>query len=161
MRQSDGNLTIQPMSEQYLPFVVDLERRCFSTPWSEKSISEELKNPWSIWLVAIAGECFLGYMGMQYGPDGGDIMTIATEPEYRGQGVAWAMLQAGIACLLEKRLGYLTLEVRPSNEPAIRLYSAIGFRQVGRRPRYYQNPTEDALLLTLFFEEEDYADSGD
>jgi ribosomal-protein-alanine N-acetyltransferase len=55
--------------------------------------------------------------------------------------------------LREKQLGYLTLEVRPSNEPALKLYEAFGFRQVGRRPNYYKNPREDALLLTKFFEE--------
>ena len=101
-----------------------------------------------------------GYLGVQFGPDGADIMTIATAPEFRGQGTAKALIAAMTDILQTKHLRWLTLEVRPSNTQAVGLYKAMGFREVGRRPRYYKKPTEDALLMTLFFEEETHADPG-
>ena len=129
-------------------------------PWSGTSIRAELENPYAIWLAALDGDTLAGYMGVQFGPDGGDIMTIATAPEFRGQGVGKKLISAMVEMLKEKELQWLTLEVRPSNTAAVGLYKALGFREVGRRPRYYKKPTEDALLMTLFFEEETHADPG-
>jgi ribosomal-protein-alanine N-acetyltransferase len=142
------------MNEDMVEAVAALEAVCFSTPWSEASIRSELENPYSIWLVALEEEKLAGYLGVQFGPDGGDIMTIATDPEFRGRGVGKRLLKTMVQKLQEKNLQWLTLEVRPSNAPALKLYEAFGFRQVGRRPNYYKNPREDALLLTKFFEEE-------
>lgn len=147
-------MNILPMTEQTVPQVADLESRSFSTPWSEKSIREELKNEWALWYVALEDEKFLGYIGIQYGLDGGDIMTIATEPDYRGRGIGKALILHVLEIFKEKDLQYLTLEVRPSNFSALKLYENLGFSQVGKRKNYYRNPTEDALLLTLQLEEE-------
>ena len=145
---------IADMTEEWVPAVAALEHASFSTPWSEASIRSELDNPWAIWLVALESSSLAGYLGVQYGPDGGDILTIATDPAFRGQGVARHLIAAMTARLREKGLGWLTLEVRPSNQAALGLYTALGFREVGRRKRYYRQPTEDALLMTLYFEEE-------
>lgn len=147
-------MNILPMTEQTVPQVADLESRSFSTPWSEKSIREELKNEWALWYVALEDETFLGYIGIQYGLDGGDIMTIATEPDYRGRDIGKALILHVLEIFKEKNLQYLTLEVRPSNFSALKLYENLGFSQVGKRKNYYRNPTEDALLLTLQLEEE-------
>jgi ribosomal-protein-alanine N-acetyltransferase len=142
------------MNEDTVEAVAALEAVCFSTPWSEASIRSELENPYSIWLVALEEEKLAGYLGVQFGPDGGDIMTIATDPGFRGRGVGKRLLKTMVQKLQEKNLQWLTLEVRPSNTPALKLYEAFGFRQVGRRPNYYKNPREDALLLTKFFKED-------
>ena len=75
------------------------------------------------------------------------MMNIAVTPQYRRQGVAQALVEALVAHLKERENISLTLEVRVSNDPAIRLYTKMGFQQVGRRPRYYHNPREDALIL--------------
>ena len=147
-------ITIIPMTADTVPAVSKLENACFSTPWSEKSIREELENEWAFWLTALEGENLLGYIGIQYGLDGGDIMTIATDPAVRGRGIAKALILASVELLKEKNLGYLTLEVRPSNASAIGLYESLGFCEVGRRKKYYRDPQEDALLMTKFFEEE-------
>ncbi len=147
-------MKLEPMTKATAAQVAALEAACFSAPWSEASIRGELDNQWAIWLVALEGDALAGYLGVQYGPDGGDIMSIATAPEFRGQGVASRLLAAMTLRLRAKGLRWLTLEVRPSNAAAIGLYRALGFRQVGRRPRYYRDPTEDALLMTRFFEEE-------
>ena len=147
-------MMITPMTAETVPAVSKLENACFSTPWSEKSIREELSNEWAFWLTAIEGDTLLGYIGIQFGLDGGDIMTVATEPELRGKGIGKKLVLAAVERLQEKHLGYLTLEVRPSNLPAIALYESLGFREVGRRKKYYRDPVEDALLMTKFFEEE-------
>ncbi len=153
-------MILERMTETTAPLVAVLEAESFSTPWSGTSIRAELENPYAIWLTALNGDALAGYMGVQFGPDGGDIMTIATAPEFRGQGVAKKLISAMAEMLKEKELRWLTLEVRPSNAQAVGLYQALGFREVGRRPRYYKKPTEDALLMTLFFEEETHADPG-
>ena len=143
-----------PMSQQTVGQVAELEHRCFSTPWSYKDLVSELDNPWAIWLTAMEGDALIGYLGIQYGPDGADIMSIATDPAFRGKGAAKQLLSAMEQQLRALKLQWITLEVRPSNESARKLYESMGFQQVGRRPRYYQKPTEDALLLTKYFREE-------
>lgn len=147
-------MKLQPMTMEYVPQVAALEKVCFSTPWSESSIGGELQNQWAIWLVALEGDALAGYLGVQYGPDGADIMTIATAPAFRGRGVGRSLIAEMAARLKSMGLQWLTLEVRPSNTAALGLYEAMGFQQVGRRPRYYRDPVEDAILMTLFFEEE-------
>ena len=147
-------MKLQPMTMEYVPQVAALEKVCFSTPWSESSIGGELQNQWAIWLVALEGDALAGYLGVQYGPDGADIMTIATAPAFRGRGVGRALIAEMAARLKTMGLQWLTLEVRPSNTAALGLYEAMGFQQVGRRPRYYRDPVDDAILMTLFFEEE-------
>ena len=92
----------------------------------------------------------LGYAGLHVAVDEGYIDNIAVREEYRRQGVGEALLGAFIRFGTEK-LAFLTLEVRPSNEPAIRFYMKHGFAQVGRRKNFYSAPKEDALLMTLEF----------
>ena len=147
-------MTILPMTTETVEKVSALEQASFSTPWSEKSIREELNNEWAIWYVAMEEETLLGYIGIQYGLDGGDILTVATAPEYRGYGIAKQLIEKILEIFRDKDLDYLTLEVRPSNVSALALYEKLGFREVGRRKKYYKDPVEDALLLTLFLKEE-------
>ena len=144
-------MVITELTEAYVPAVASLEKSAFSEPWSEASIRGELENPWAIWLLAVEGGALAGYLGVQYGPDGGNVVTVATDPALRGRGAAKALFSAMEDRLREKGLAWLTLEVRPSNEAALGLYTALGFQTVGRRPRFYRKPTEDALLLTWFF----------
>ncbi len=156
----DSAVDILPMTSAHVHAVAELEQACFSTPWSERSIRGELDNPWAVWLVAADKGRVIGYLGAQYGLDGGDIMTVAVAPEYRRSGIGTDLIAAMSKILQEKHLQWLTLEVRPSNEPALTLYRNLGFRQVGRRPRYYQGPTEDAILIKLYFEAETQNDDS-
>ena len=105
-------MILEPMTETTAPLVAALEAESFSTPWSETSIRAELENPYAIWLTALEGDTLAGYMGVQFGPDGGDIMTIATAPEFRGQGVGKGLIAAMTDRLRENGLRWLTLEVR-------------------------------------------------
>ena len=135
------------MQENHVPQVAQLEKECFQDPWSENSIASELKNPLSLWLVAVDDQQVVGYVGSQTVMDESDMMNIAVSSQYRRMGIAQKLVERLVALLREKDVNSLTLEVRASNEPAKALYSKLGFNQVGRRPNYYRNPKEDALIL--------------
>lgn len=135
------------MEESHVPQVARLERTCFSDPWSENSVRSELTNPLSLWIVALDKDQVVGYVGSQSVLGESDMMNIAVSQEYRGQGIAVALVNKLIDSLRQKGNYQLTLEVRISNEPAKRLYEKLGFFEVGRRPNYYHNPKEDALIL--------------
>ena len=135
------------MNESHVAQVAALEKVCFCDPWSEKSIAYELTNPLSYWLVAVDGERLAGYVGSQSVIDEADMMNIAVDPDFRRQGVAEGLVERLVAHLASVKVHSLTLEVRVSNEPAKGLYEKLGFTLVGRRPNYYRNPKEDALIL--------------
>lgn len=135
------------MEQCHVMPVAELEKLCFSDPWSERSIASELNNPLSFWLVATEGDIVAGYVGSQTVLDETDMMNIAVHPDFRRTGVAEALINALIAELQNLGSKCLTLEVRASNEPARKLYEKLGFAQVGRRPNYYRNPREDACIL--------------
>ena len=135
------------MREEHVEQVAELEKLCFSSPWSEKSIAGELSNPLSLWLVALDGERVVGYVGSQSVIDEADMMNIAVHPAYRRLGVAERLVTLLCDRLCEKGVLSLSLEVRASNEPAKALYEKLDFIQVGRRPNYYRAPREDALIL--------------
>lgn len=140
-------IEILKMESIHVSQVAALEKLCFSEPWSENSVAGELNNPLSLWLVAVDEDCVAGYVGSQSVMGESDMMNIAVSPNYRRQGVAEALVEE-LACRLKDKGNHcLTLEVRSSNNAAIALYEKLGFAQVGRRPNYYRNPKEDALIL--------------
>ena len=124
-----------------------MEKICFHDPWSENSVASELKNPLSLWLVALDGETVAGYVGSQSVEGEADMMNVAVHPEYRRRGIARMLINELTDALAKQGVHSLALEVRSSNAPAIALYEQLGFFQVGRRPNYYRNPKEDALIL--------------
>ena len=136
-----------PMAAEHVAQIAELEKVCFNDPWSEKSIASELDNPLSLWLVAMDGETLAGYVGSQSVMGWADMINIAVSPEYRRRGIAYELVERLVAALQKQNVTCLTLEVRDSNAPAQALYRELGFQQVGRRPNYYRNPKEDALIL--------------
>ena len=139
-----------PLQERHLDEAARLETLCFSRPWSRQALAEELENPTAVFMAAEddTGE-LLGYAGMHVVCGEGYIDNVAVFPEARRRGVGRLLVQSLVQWLREHEGVFLTLEVRPSNEPAISLYGSLGFEEVGRRPRFYECPTEDALLMTL------------
>lgn len=135
------------MNGSHTAAVADLEKQCFSAPWSENSIASELSNPLSLWVVAMDGEVLAGYVGSQSVMGEADMMNVAVAPDYRRQGVAEGLISKLITLLTKNGVHSLTLEVRASNAPAISLYEKLGFVQKGLRKNYYRNPREDALIL--------------
>ena len=138
---------IVPMQEAHIAQIAALETQCFSDPRSEVSVRSELSNPLSDWLVAEEDGKLIGYVGSQSVPPEADVMNLAVAPEWRKKGIGRALMKALIAQLHSRGITALLLEVRISNLPAQNLYRGLGFVEVGRRPNYYVNPTEDALLL--------------
>ena len=113
----------------------------------EKSVGDELQNELSLWLVAMEGEHLAGYIGSQTVLGETDMMNVAVDPDFRRQGVGEKLILTLVEQLKESGSYCLTLEVRASNAPAIALYEKLDFREIGRRPKYYRNPREDALIL--------------
>ena len=140
-------IAIQVMNESHVAQVAELEKRCFTAPWSENSIRYELTNPISLWLVAVEDGKLLGYVGSQSVMGEADMMNVAVEPESRRRGIGRRLVEDLVQALKDRQVNSLTLEVRASNEPAKALYEQLGFLQIGRRPNYYRNPKEDALIL--------------
>ncbi len=135
------------MEQAHTAQIADLERACFSMPWSENAIRQELDNPLSLWIVAVDGENVVGYVGSQSVMGEADMMNLAVDTAYRCHGVGRQLVISLIDRLRSNGVYSLTLEVRASNLPAIRLYEDLAFKQVGRRPNYYASPKEDALIL--------------
>ena len=138
---------IVPMQQSHIAQIAALETQCFSDPWSETSVRSELSNPLSLWLVAQDGGKVVGYVGSQSVAPEADVMNLAVATEWRSRGIGRALMTALIAQLHSRGITALFLEVRVGNTPAQNLYRSLGFVEAGRRPKYYVNPTEDALIL--------------
>ena len=144
---------IVPMHNTHVSEIAALEAATFSLPWSEDAIRSELENPLALWLVAVgeAGEGeakpVLGYVGSQTCFEDADILNVAVIPAARRRGIAAALMRELEVRLAPKGVERITLEVRASNVPAIRLYEGLGYTQVGLRKGYYEKPREDALIL--------------
>ena len=145
------NYKLVPMDRSHLAGVAELERMCFSAPWNEAMLEEELYNDTASFIVAEGEDGqVLGYAGLHVILDEGYIDNVAVRPTCRRQGIADRLLD--VFCRFgQANLAFLTLEVRPSNTAAVALYEKHGFREAGRRKDYYENPREDALLLTREF----------
>lgn len=127
--------------------VAQLEQVCFSDPWSLQAVTGEITNPLSLWLVAVEGEQVLGYIGSQSVMGEADMMNLAVSEAARGKGIGVQLVNALMDALRQNGVYRLTLEVRVSNLPAIKLYEKLCFQQIGRRPNYYYHPKEDALIM--------------
>ena len=128
-----------------------LEAACFSHPWSRRTLEAELQNPTAVFYAACMGGRVAGYAGLHQVLDEGYIDNVAVFPAFRRRGVAGRLVGRLCAHARQEKLQFLTLEVRESNRGALALYQKWGFTQVGRRPRFYDDPQEDALLLTRYF----------
>ena len=143
------NHQLIPLVHEHLSQAAEIERLCFSDPWSEKMLAEHLANPCSLTLAAVDGVGrLLGYVGLLAVVDEGYITNVAVRPDCRCQGVASSLLQALEARGRARNLTFLTLEVRQSNAPARALYEKLGYVQAGLRRNYYENPREDAVIMT-------------
>ncbi len=135
------------MNESHVSQVAQLEKICFVDPWSENSVASELKNPLSLWLVAMDGQQLAGYIGSQSVGEEADMMNVAVHPDFRKNGIGRMLIMQLIETLKTKGIHCLTLEVRASNVPAIDLYEKLDFKRIGCRPNYYRHPREDALIM--------------
>lgn len=129
-----------------LPAVARIERVAFGTPWQAREFAFEIAKPSGICLAAVDGDLLSGYLVSCLQGPLWNVRNLAVAPAHRRRGVASALLRA----LLESEAvagSHVYLEVRESDRGAIALYERFGFRAVGRRPNFYRNDREDALLM--------------
>lgn len=140
---------IREMTITDIDSVLDIETANFKTPWRrEHFIHELLFSPISRLLVIEINRNIAGYVGLWILPDEMHITNIAIHPDWKRKGLAQKLLDRSIDIALKNHLESLTLEVRAGNSAAMALYLNNGFKQVGRRPKYYEAEGEDALILT-------------
>ncbi len=143
--------SVIPLEERHIKQIARLEKICFSSPWSENAIADSHKAG-TRFFVAESGDEVLGYAGLSAVIDEGYITNVAVFPHHRKKGVAHAVLNAMFCFARQNSLNFISLEVRPSNNEAVSLYKNMGFTQEGLRKGFYQNPKEDALILTKRFD---------
>lgn len=142
-------IVLDRMKVEDLPAVHVIERESFSTPWPAHAYRHELEtNRLAHYIVARCGEEIVGFAGMWLLVDEAHVTTFATRRAWRRQGIGERLLLALLDLAAARGAHEATLEVRPSNTPARRLYEKYGFRNVGVRTRYYSDNNEDALIMT-------------
>jgi [ribosomal protein S18]-alanine N-acetyltransferase len=144
---TDAACRIRPARPADVDALSQLERRCFTDPWSDASFRESVEAGWSFGLVAETQDGIGGYLIAREAAGTGEILNLAVAPELRRSGIARELLAAGLAALATRNVEEVFLEVRESNLAAQALYLGAGFRPVGQRSGYYRSPKEDALVL--------------
>ncbi len=139
-------LTIRRLIYADLPHVIAIERRSFPTPWSLAMFVLELSKASGICLAALDGEELVGYCVCSRYDTVWHLMNVAIDPSRRREGIAAALL-THLFDEADKPGEQYTLEVRPSNAPAIALYEGFGFERAGLRKGYYHDNKEDALIM--------------
>ena len=123
-----------------------IELLVFADPWSLRDFGDCVSSD-ATFLVAETAEGVSGYLVAIDAADEGEILNLAVAPGGRRQGVGRALVAEALERLAERGVHQAYLEVRESNAAARTLYAAHGFREVGRRSRYYRRPVEDAVIL--------------
>lgn len=144
------SLIIRTMTLEDIPAVIDLDQRSFSLPWPERSFRFELTdNPASrCWIAELDGK-IVGMIVVWLIADEAHIATLATHPEFRRQGIAKRLLTHALQRLIKEGARSSFLEVRETNLAAQAMYRKFGYEETGRRPRYYRDNDEDAILMNL------------
>jgi [ribosomal protein S18]-alanine N-acetyltransferase len=138
---------IRALALSDLSDIEEIEHRSYETPWSRSMFAGELAKPASLCLGAFEGEQLAGYLIVSRYVDAWHVMNIAVSPDFRRRGLATALLERLFELTDDRsRRGY-TLEVRVSNDGAIRLYERLGFTARGIRRGYYTDNREDALIM--------------
>ncbi|UUM13211.1 ribosomal protein S18-alanine N-acetyltransferase [Clostridiaceae bacterium HFYG-1003] len=148
MRPNMDTFSIHRMEEQDLEAIHQINALSFSSPWSREAIQAELHNEQAYYLTARADGQTVGYAGAWLVFDEVQITNIAVHPQMRGRGIAGRLLQALIEDMRERSMAVMFLEVRVSNQAAIRLYESAGFQYAGYRKGFYPDK-EDAHVMSL------------
>lgn len=153
MKSGPDGVVVRTMTIDDVAAVAAIDRLSFPLPWSELSFRSDLTtNPAAHLLVAeqklAAGRRIAGYAGYWLVVDEAHLSTLAVEPGLRRRGLGERILREAMRHAARQGAEMMTLEVRASNEAARRLYAKLGFRDVGRRPHYYKDNLEDAILMT-------------
>jgi ribosomal-protein-alanine N-acetyltransferase len=143
------DVAIVKMSEEHIASLAHIERECFSTPWSDKALADELKNSHGRFFVALCNGKVAGYIGAHNVVGEVYITNVAVSGAFRRQGVATALIKELVKISKDENADFITLEVRESNTSARALYKKQGFEEVGTRKAFYESPRENAVLMTV------------
>ena len=153
LEKIQSTVTVREMTEGDIKDIAQLEKECFSEPWSENSLRDELTNETARFYVLRDSENLLGYIGANNICNEFYITNVAVNSKCRGKGYGKILVNHLIKQGEAERAFFITLEVRKSNENAIKLYEKCGFKLIGERKNFYSKPTEDALIYTYYIEE--------
>lgn len=142
-------MTVSKMTVESVPAAAALEARLFSHPWKEADFTQSLTDESRAFFVCTQGEDLLGYCGLQWSGEQGDVLTIGVDPRFRRRGAGGALMRKLISTAKEKGVREVFLEVRASNEAARGLYEQCGFILLYNRKGYYSDPKEDGLVYRL------------
>lgn len=142
-------LEISAMTSADIPKIHKLEALCFSSPWSEAALYDELENESARFLVCKIGDEVAGYVGSLCVLDECSITNVAVFPEFRRQSVGASLIKALCAIAKKEKITSIFLEVRKSNDAACKLYEKCGFSVCGERKNFYSAPTEDAYIMNI------------
>jgi len=142
-------VTFCEMQPEHLDQVVEIEQASFPTPWSRQAFSSEIKNEFAHYIVAVINGQVTGYGGMWLIFEDAQITNVAVHPDYRMNGIGRMLMLELMRRAVLMGIDRMTLEVRPSNVVARRLYTALGFKKKGVRKRYYTDNNEDAVIMWI------------
>ncbi|MCQ4022726.1 MULTISPECIES: ribosomal protein S18-alanine N-acetyltransferase [unclassified Ruminococcus] len=149
----DNIIVFEKMNQSHISAIAEIERQCFSKPWSENAIAAELSNESAYFYVAKINGKAVGYIGMHCAADECYIANVGVLKEYRRMGIGSALVKYAANKARKMNMSFISLEVRPSNTVAVRIYERFGFDRVGLRKNFYSEPKEDGLIMTLYFKE--------
>lgn len=144
-----ADVLIRQMMEEDLSEVCAIEQNSFSDPWCEEDFRSSLQEANNGYLVAVINGIIVGYCGYWGIVDEGYIYNVAVKKEFRKHKIGYQMLKTLLFDSLDRGITSFTLEVRASNEAAIRLYESLGFERAGIRRDFYSKPNEDAVIMWL------------
>ena len=127
--------------------VARVERESFPTPWSREDFWREASNDFACYIVALDDMEIIGFAGCWISFEEAQVTNIALTSAQRGRGLGKVLMAKLMRAAAERGAERMTLEVRPSNTPALRLYEWLGFAAIGVRKKYYQDNDEDAILM--------------
>ncbi len=145
-------IKIEKLTISDIPKVAEIDKNALPENWSEKNYNESLENPNYNILVAKLDNKIVGFISMYHASGEGYICNIAVEKSHRKRGIGTALLSEAIRYSKRKNLEFLTLEVRESNIGAVKFYEKLEFAKIGIRKNFYSNPTENAVIMTLYFQ---------
>lgn len=143
-------LVIEKMTSSHIEEIAELEKECFSSPWSEDGLKSELNNNFARFFVALSDGNVAGYIGSHNVLGEVYITNVAVFGKFRRNGVGKALVEFLVDKMKSENSEFVTLEVRKSNLNAVSLYEKCGFQKVGERKDFYEKPREDAVLMTYF-----------
>lgn len=154
-----NKIDIDILKEEDLEEITRIEKETFSIPWSYDSFKDTIDNENTLYLVAHKDKEVAGYAGLWQSLDEGEITNVAVDAKFRRLGIANKLLNILEEKGHERGINAFFLEVRESNEAAIKLYEKQGFKHLGKRKNFYEKPREDALIMSKIINKENNKDN--